>query len=59
MDKGDPIIIKEIHEGVVIETFDNGRETLTGKERREFKNADHFLKWLKQHFSIFEVSKVI
>ena len=55
MDKGDPIIIKKTLEGVVIEALNVERQTITGKERIEFNNADIFLEWIKKHFSISKI----
>ena len=57
MRKGDPIEIKEIHNGVLINpsisSLIPGRAT-NDKETIAFQSAEEFIKWISSHFCIYE-----
>ena len=57
MKRGDPIEIREIHNGVMIspalERHGAGIAILD-KELIAFQSADEFIKWIKSHFMIYE-----
>jgi hypothetical protein len=62
MNKGDPIKIEEIHNGVMITPApspfkDPDISQFQVKNIIAFQNADDFIQWIKTHFSIFEVPK--
>lgn len=61
MKKGDPITIREIRNGVMIEPaydFKKDLDTVRAdKEKIAFQSADDFVTWIKGHFFIYEVPK--
>lgn len=58
MQKGAPINIREIHNGVMIEPAHNSPGVCTSdKEIIAFQDAESFINWIKQHFSVYTIPK--
>ena len=58
MQKGDPINIKEISNGIMIKpSCGRPGECIADKEIIAFDSADKFIEWIKTHFNIYEAPK--
>lgn len=54
MKRGDAIVIREIHNGVMIEPC-NQNMSATFKDTIAFQDAESFIKWIKAHFGVYTI----
>lgn len=57
MRRGEPVTIREIHNGVMIEPISQRGTCVSDKEIIAFQDAESFIGWIKQHFSIYTAPK--
>jgi len=56
MKRGETIIIQEIHNGVMIEPYNQNSNCVTANtEKIAFQDAKSFAEWINAHFLIYKI----